>query len=152
MILYQLAMTLILFAFFGLVVRNLRDYRKPERCLPERRPFVSICLPARNEANNIEACLRGLLTQEYPHFEVLVLDDCSEDNTAEIVRRIAREDRRARLISGRSIVPGWAGKCHACTQLGEQAKGEYLLFVDADTRAEPGLLGSALALAEETNA
>lgn len=152
MVLYQLAILLALVAFFGLTLRNLRDYRKPTARLPEGRPLVSICLPARNEARNIEACLRGLLAQEYPHFEVLVLDDCSEDTTGEIVDRIAREDRRVRPLPGRPIAPGWAGKCHACAQLAEQAKGDYLLFVDADTRAEPLLLGSALAVAEATGA
>jgi len=149
---YQLGIVLTLLAFLGLVARNLRDYRKPTVRIPRSHPFVSLCLPARNESANIEACLRGLLAQAYRHFEILVLDDCSKDDTRAIAERIARENPQVRLVPGRPIAPGWAGKCHACAQLSEQATGDYLLFVDADTRAEPGLLGAALAVAEETNA
>jgi len=149
---YQVGIVLTLLAFLGLVARNLRDYRKPAAQMPQSHPFVSLCLPARNESANIEACLQGLLAQEYRHFEILVLDDCSEDDTRAIVERIAVENPQIRLVPGRPITPGWAGKCHACAQLSEQARGDYLLFVDADTRAEPGLLGAALAVAEETNA
>lgn len=152
MLFYQLSITLALLAFCGLVRRNLRDYRKPAMRLPGGNPLLSISLPTRNEAKNIAACLRGLLAQEYPHFELLVLDDCSEDDTAAIVAEIARSDSRVRLVRGRPIAPGWAGKCHACAQLAEQAQGDYILFVDADTRAEPGLVGAAVAIAEETGA
>ena len=149
---YQLGILLALAAFCALVLRNLGDYRKPTTFLPRSQPFVSICLPARNEAHNIEACLQGLLEQEVRHFEILVLDDCSEDGTAEIVERMARADSRIRLVPGKPIASGWAGKCYACAQAAQEAKGEYLLFLDADTRAEPGLLGAALAMAEETGA
>lgn len=147
---YQLVVTFTLFAFFALVVRNLRDYRKPVRFQPTGRPLVSICIPARNEEQNIVACLERLLAQDYSHFELLVLDDCSEDRTAEIVMEVAKRDGRVRLVAGKPILPGWAGKCHACAQLATQAVGEYLLFMDADTRAMPGLIGAGLALAEET--
>lgn len=149
---YQLTTTVTLLAFLALVVRNLRDYRKPDARLPLDRPSVSLCLPARNESKNIAACLEGLLAQTYAHFELQVLDDGSEDDTAEIVRRIAARDSRVRLIEGRPLLPGWAGKCHACAQLAEQAGGDYIVFMDADTRAQPELLGSALGLAEETGA
>ncbi len=149
---YQLGITLTLLAFLALVVRNLRDYRRPITSLPNYRPFVSICLPTRNEETNIASCLGRLLEQEYPHFEILVLDDCSEDDTAQIVAKIAQRDSRVRLLSGSPILPGWAGKCHACAQLAQQAEGEFLLFMDVDTRAEPALLGASLAIAEETQA
>ena len=152
MFVYQLVIALALIAFLGLVVRNLSDYRRPTARLPKARPFVSICLPARNEAKNIGACLRGLVVQEYSHFEILVLDDCSDDDTAHIVQAAANLDSRVRLVRGEPITPGWAGKCHACSQLALHATGDYLLFLDADTRAEPALVGSALAISEETGA
>ncbi len=152
MFVYQAAVLLALTAFLGLVFRNLRDYQKPLKGHPNSRPFVSICLPARNEAHNIEACVRGLLAQDYAHFEVLVLDDCSDDDTARIVGHMAAEDPLVHLIAGKPILPGWAGKCHACAQLAQHAAGDYLLFTDADTRAEPGLLNAALCLAEEAGA
>ncbi len=149
MLAYQLATMIVLFAFLSLVLRNLRDYQRPTKFL-SKGPLVSVCLPVRNEQNNIEECLAGLLTQEYKNFEIVVLDDCSEDRTAEIVTRISNEDGRVQLFHGKPIASGWAGKCHACAQLAVHAKGEYLLFVDADTRAEPALLGGALAIAMDT--
>ncbi len=152
MILYQLSILALLLAFLGLVRRNLRDYQKPEQLMPESTPTLSICIPARNEASNIEECLRGLLNQHYRAFELLVLDDCSEDTTAEIVSRIALEDSRVRLVHGGKIAPGWAGKAYACSQIANLSRGEYILFMDADTQAAPELLGSALAKMESTNA
>lgn len=149
---YQQGIFVALLAFLALAVRNLRDYHRPTTLMPQGRPLVSICLPVRNEAHNIEACLCGISAQRYGHCEILVLDDCSEDGTAAIVRRLARADSRIRLLPGKPIAAGWAGKCHACAQLAQHAEGDYLLFLDADTRAEPNLLGAALALAEQTQA
>ena len=71
---YQLAVLIALLAFLCLVRRNLRDYRTPAARLPQACPSVSLCVPARNESRNIEACLAGLLSQEYPNFQVLVLE------------------------------------------------------------------------------
>jgi len=96
-------------------------------------PLVSIMVPARNEADQIERCIRSLLAQDYPNFEVLVVDDRSEDETADIVERIAREDRRLRLIRIDSLPAGWTGKTHALHVCQQSARGEWLLFVDADT-------------------
>jgi chlorobactene glucosyltransferase len=152
MLIYQIVILLLLTAFLGLVIRNLRDYAPLSARKPARSEKVSVLVPARNEAENIEACLQGLLAQEYANLEIIVLDDCSEDDTAERVRRRMTGDPRLRLISGRPIPPGWAGKVWACSQLAKEATGEWLLFVDADTRAHPALVGSALAFAQQTNA
>jgi chlorobactene glucosyltransferase len=105
---------------------------------------VSALVPARDEEETIEACVRALLAE--PVHEVLVLDDGSTDGTARVLRSI--EDPRLRVISGRPLPPGWAGKPHACAQLAEQATGELLLFVDADVRVLPGSV-AALAQAAE---
>lgn len=152
MLQYQIGMTLSLIAFTWLVFRNLRDYVQPTRSLPQTTPLVSLCLPVRNEEANIEACLRGLLDQTYHHFEIVVLDDCSEDSTASLIQSMASQDSRIRLFSGCPLPPGWAGKCHACTQLAQFAKGDYLLFMDADTRANPDLLASAMGVMQSSNA
>jgi chlorobactene glucosyltransferase len=152
MLIYQIVILLLLAAFVGLVIRNLRDYAPLSARKPARSERVSILVPARNEAQNIAACLQGLLAQDYANLEIIVLDDCSEDDTAERVRRLMERDSRLRLISGQPIPPGWAGKVWACSQLAKEATGEWLLFVDADTRAQPALVGSALAFAQETNA
>lgn len=148
MLLYQITITLILFAFLGLVVRNLRDYALPSDIPPKTTPLVSICLPVRNEEANVEACLRELMQQTYLRIEILVLNDNSEDATGQIVTQLAQEDRRIRLLEGVPLPPGWAGKCHACWQAVQAAQGEYLLFVDADTRAKPKLVEAAVAVAE----
>jgi chlorobactene glucosyltransferase len=151
--LYQLivAIGLILFAFN--MALNLRTLKKPDRksALPAHVPLVSIMVPARNEEANIAACINSLRDQDYPNYEILVLDDNSTDNTASIVRKLAAEDRRIRLLSGELLPEGWAGKPHACYQLALQAKGEWFLFVDADTFHEPHMLRSVLDISIKSN-
>jgi chlorobactene glucosyltransferase len=112
-------------------------------------PLVSIVVPARNEARQIEGCVRTLLAQQYPRFEVIVVDDRSQDDTARIVDRIARTDSRARLIQGEELPPGWVGKPWALTQGERAARADWLLFTDADTMHEPHALASAIAYARE---
>ena len=119
--------------------------------VPLDAPRVAIVVPARNEAANIEQCVRSLLAQAYRHFEVIVVDDRSSDRTAEIVARIAREDARLRLIAGEPLPDGWVGKPWALHQAVRYAGGEWLLFTDADTEHEPGALASALGYARAHN-
>ncbi len=97
-------------------------------------PLVSILLPARDEERGIENGLRDLLAQEYPAFEILVLNDGSVDNTAAIVSRCAAQDRRIHLLEGATLPHGWLGKNWACHQLSMQAHGDILIFTDADLR------------------
>lgn len=117
-------------------------------------PQVSILVPARDEAANIAACLRGLLAQSYPATEILVCDDRSADDTAAIVRAIAGErgHGRLRLLAGGERPPGWSGKNWACYQLAEAARGDWLLFTDADTRHRPDSVSAALSLAWQYDA
>ncbi|BCX04892.1 MAG: glycosyl hydrolase [Candidatus Roseilinea sp.] len=97
-------------------------------------PMISVLVPARNEAHNIEACLRSLLAQDYPNYEVIALDDDSTDATGTILDRLAQHDARLRVIHNRQpLPPGVNGKSRACQSLAEQARGDWLLFVDADT-------------------
>ncbi len=111
---------------------------------PTEAPFVSVLVPARNEERTIERCVRSLLQQTYPSFEVLVLDDESEDRTREILGRLAAGNARLRVLSGSPLPRGWVGKCHACAQLAARAQGELLLFTDADTEHKPGALSAAV--------
>lgn len=123
---------------------NLRTYRRlgeyAVMARTEAGPFVSVLVPARDEAANIAACLHSLLAQDYPAFEVSVLDDGSTDNTAAIVRALAAGDDRLTLLTGQSLPPGWAGKGFACHQLAGAARGDILLFTDADTRHTPQMI------------
>ncbi|MBI4494875.1 MAG: glycosyltransferase [Chloroflexi bacterium] len=116
--------------------------------LPEPAPRVSILVPARNEAANIVACLRSLLAQDYPRFEVIVLDDQSTDGTGELVAQLAGADRRLRLLQGQPLPAGWTGKNFALAQAAALARGDWLLFTDADTLHEPQTLTAALSTAE----
>ena len=116
---------------------------------PEAWPSVSILVPARDEEENIEGCLGGLLAQTYPVEEILVLDDRSSDGTAAIVRTLGstRGASHLRLLDGRERPPGWSGKNWACRQLVDEARGEWLLMVDADTRQRPAAVAAALQIA-----
>lgn len=102
-----------------------------------RNESISVLIPARDEAAGIEACVRSCLESTNVELEVVVLDDHSEDATAEIVEAIGKEDDRVRLLSGKPLPAGWNGKQHACKQLAESARLELFLFLDADVRLAP---------------
>jgi len=107
-------------------------------------PLVSVLVPARNEENNIERCVNSLLNQVYKNYEILVLNDNSTDRTAEILSRLAAEEPRIRVFNGKPLPDDWYGKPYALQQLSEQAKGEILLFTDADTVHMPGSISWAV--------
>ncbi len=103
-------------------------------------PLVSVLIPARNEEHNIKGCAGSLMAQDDPNHEVIVLDDRSEDGTVEALRQLGFAEARTggsgekfRFISGEGLPAGWAGKPWACHQLSQAARGEWLLFTDADT-------------------
>lgn len=107
-------------------------------------PLVSVIIPARNESATIETVVRSVLASTYRPLELLVVDDRSTDDTAEVVERLAAEHRSVRLVPGAPLPPGWYGKPWACIQGYRAAKGELLLFTDADTRHEPELLARSV--------
>ncbi|MCX7607969.1 MAG: glycosyltransferase [Anaerolineales bacterium] len=109
------------------------------------RPFVSVLIPARNEAAVIAETVRSWLGQTYSNFELLILDDQSNDGTVEVARRAAAGDPRLRLLSGAPLPQGWKGKNWACHQLSQVACGEILVFTDADVRWRPEALDALLA-------
>jgi glycosyltransferase involved in cell wall biosynthesis len=97
-------------------------------------------IPARNESRNIERCVRSVLSTRYPSIEVIVVDDHSTDDTATLARAIAAGDSRLRVIGAPPLPPGWFGKQFACATGAEAARGEILVFTDADTQHAPDLL------------
>ena len=119
---------------------------------PAIAPLISVCIPARNEARNIRACLEAMLGQDYPNLEVIVLDDRSSDATPLILEELASRDMRLHPISGSDLPKGWAGKPHALFQAAAHARGEWLCFVDADTFSARETLSSCYAKAIETHA
>jgi chlorobactene glucosyltransferase len=114
---------------------------------------VSIIVPARNEARNIETCLESLAALEYPDFEIVVVDDRSDDQTAELARGVARVNARdLRVVEGTPLPRGWFGKPWACARGAQEARNELLLFTDADTLHSPDLLSAAVEALQEDRA
>jgi chlorobactene glucosyltransferase len=124
---------------------NIFTVRRLETYPPSAaHPRVSILIPARNEENNIERCVRSLLAQAYPNIEIIVLDDHSTDQTWPILKRLAAVDGRLKIVRGQPLPAGWMGKHWACHQLGQMATGELLLFIDADVWFHPQALVNAV--------
>jgi chlorobactene glucosyltransferase len=115
-------------------------------------PPVTIVVPARNEERNIRGCVTSLLAQDYPRFDVLVVDDASTDATPAILADLQLShpnDVHLRVERVRELPEGWAGKPHALHVGSGAATGEWLLFTDADTRHAPEALRTAVAIATE---
>lgn len=116
------------------------------------QPKLSILIPARNEAAVIGQTIRALLTQTFTNFELILLDDQSDDGTGTIASQAAGGDARFQMISGTPLPPGWLGKNWACHQLSQAATGDYLLFADADVLWAPDALAALLTLIQAEQA
>ncbi|MBM4263053.1 MAG: glycosyltransferase [Deltaproteobacteria bacterium] len=114
---------------------------------PESWPFLSIIIPACNEAVHLESAVSTLSQQDYPAFEIILVNDRSTDTTGEIVDRLAAADSRIRPVHIHSLPAGWLGKVHALHQGVQLARGEWFLFTDADVHVAPATLRRALAFA-----
>ncbi len=111
----------------------------------EEWPRVSVLVPARNEAESLEAAMQSLLALDYPALEIVLIDDRSDDGTGEIVDRLARQDARIVPLHVESLPAGWLGKVHALQRGLELSHGDWLLFTDADVHFTPSVLKKALA-------
>ena len=131
---------------------NLRRLRVPPPDPPPVAERVAVLLPVRDEAHRVTPCVRSVLAQRgVRDLTVLVLDDGSQDGTAEVVRRAAAGDDRLRVLTGDRLPTGWWGKPWACQQLADAAGGpdvdaDVLVFVDADVVLEPHAVASSVAL------
>ncbi len=154
MLIYNLIITAVLFVLFLILIWNLIILKK--RNYPDLAeadlPFISVLVPARNEERNIKGILTSLLNQNYPNYEVIVLNDHSEDNTGKIINEIKQTHPELKVLNGKELPEGWTGKCYACTQLYEESKGEYILFTDADTVHKPGSLKKSITITQHRNA
>lgn len=148
-------------AWFLRLVRVIRlpqkdIYLKPFSGENQQLPSVSILLPARNEEKNIHACITSLLGQDYPDFDIIVINDRSTDRTQVLVEEIkSRLDKdnpgRLKLLNIKDLPAGWTGKTHGLCQGAKIARGEWLLFTDADTIHSPLSLKSSVAYSLERN-
>ena len=106
---------------FGVVIFLLLNYLHLVKVepfpgdLPEY-PFVSVCVPARNEERGIEECLVSLLEQDYPNFEVIVVDDNSTDATPQIIQTLSEKNKKLIAVKGEPLPPDWLGKPFALFQ------------------------------------
>ena len=112
-------------------------------------PRVSILVSALDEAEKLPAALATFLAQDYPNYEVVAVDDRSEDATGSILDAAARENPLLKVVHVTSLPAGWLGKPHGLQTAFEHSSGEWLVFTDADVRFEPDVLRATIALAEE---
>ncbi|GAB3596882.1 glycosyltransferase [Angustibacter peucedani] len=129
---------------------NLRQLRRPPAAPQPPDEWVSVLLPVRDESHRLEPALRALVValDECAHrAELVVLDDCSTDGTAELVRSVCEHDARVRLVSGADLPDGWLGKPWACQQLAREASSAstLLVFVDADVVLAPHAVSATVA-------
>ncbi|HYH79929.1 MAG TPA: glycosyltransferase family 2 protein [Longimicrobium sp.] len=138
----------LLLTMLAVALLNLATAPRLERAgEPRETPLVSVLVPARDEAANLRANLPHLLASGYPRLEILVLDDRSGDGTASVAADLARlHPGRLRVVSGAPLPRGWLGKNWACDQLAREARGDVLLFCDADVAARPRAVTRTVAL------
>jgi chlorobactene glucosyltransferase len=108
-------------------------------------PMLSVLIPARNEAETIGPMVQALLAEGLTNAEILILDDNSDDGTAAIALAAAQNSDQVRVLQGSPLPAGWLGKNWACQQLAAAAKGDLLLFTDADVRCRAGALAALCA-------
>ncbi len=130
--------------FFGVALLNVVFWPRVTRRGTLRPRALSVLIPARNEEQNLGACLDAVLKQDESVREVLVYDDHSSDGTARLVEQYSRRDDRVRLLRPSPLPPEWCGKNFACAQLASQAGGSWLLFLDADARLMRGAVDRLL--------
>ena len=149
------AILIIVFLLYGLAASliNFFTVRRFDQYPPAKEyPFVSVLIPARNEEHTIGTCLSSLLDQDYPDYEVIVLNDNSTDDTSGILEQLAGRYSRLRVIQGAPLPEGWLGKHWACHQLYLAAKGDLFLFTDADTCHTPDMLRTSVSALIAENA
>lgn len=129
---------------FAVTLFNFISDPKLRRVSKSYTNFVSILIPARNEEDNILTLLNSIRQQDYSNYEVIILDDDSSDNTYADCSEFADRHSGFKIIKGKELTGDWLGKNYACHQLAQQARGEFLLFLDADERIENGLINSAV--------
>ena len=145
---FSILLFLLSFCALFQVFRGSRKMQSLSAVQPEgspETPLVSIIVPACNEEATVEVALRSLLQQDYPNLEVIVMDDRSTDGTYGLLNRLAQEFPEARVEQITELPSGWLGKNHALHWGARGARGEILLFTDADIVMAPDTLSRAVA-------
>ncbi len=126
---------------FRLSLPKAKDLKQTDQ---DSRPLVSVLLPFRNEEDNVKACLETITNQSYKKVEIIVADDNSTDKTVVLVEEYTLLHPEVKLIKITEQPEGWKGKNYVCHILSEQAKGDYLIFIDADVRLKPDCIAFAM--------
>lgn len=143
-------MILIYLIFFFLVLRfavtlfNFISNPKLTGSARQHEDFVSILIPARNEEADILNLLTSISAQNYQNYEVIVLDDHSTDHTFQLCQNYSTQNKRFKVLAGKALPKEWLGKNFACHQLAQAAKGNYLIFLDADETVKDGLINNSI--------
>lgn len=127
--------------FLGWVANSIHQttYHKHEKHLTDKElPAITVAIPARNETADLKSCIDSIIASNYPKLEILVLDDCSQDKTPEVIKQYAHAG--VRFIEGTAPPANWLAKNHAYNQLAEEASGSYIVFCGVDVRMSPGFL------------
>lgn len=133
-------------------LRSVPDLADPEWAVPQHffqsAPPLTIVVPARNEQENIEACLRSLLSLDYPNYEIVAVDDRSSDQTGAIMDRLRADEQKLRVIHIARLPTGWLGKTHAMWKGAAASESAWILFTDGDVFFRADALSRAIAYAE----
>lgn len=123
----------------------LKNLNPPE---PTKWPRVSVIMPGRNEADRIEAAVRSRMSDDYPDIEFILVEDRSDDGTAEITDKLAAENPKLKVVHIKELPLGWIGKVYAMYKGAQVATGDWLLFSDADVHVPAGAMKKIIAYAE----
>ncbi len=157
---FNYSLTAILIGICGTWIFLIKSMRDSFRLTPyldkfentsKDTPKVSIILPARNEQDYIERCLDSLIKQDYGNYEIIVIDDSSDDNTGKIIAEYAKENSKIIPVIAKPKPEGWMGKNWACMEGFRKSSGELLLFTDADTKHSKNVVSLAVAHLQSTN-
>jgi glycosyl transferase family 2 len=131
----QLAVAILLASSTARRLKRTRPVAAKTHYSDRELPSLTVAIPARNEDEQLEDCLRSVLASDYPKLEVIVLDDCSQDKTSQIIRSFAHDG--VRFVLGDEPRPNWLAKNQAYEQLAREASGEIILFCGVDVRFAP---------------
>ncbi len=147
----MLILLIINLLILAIVFWNTRAWPAPTALNKIFTETCSILIPARNEEDNLGDCLDSAMRQGNPVIEIIVCNDHSEDATAEIVGHYTKRDPSIRMINAGDLPAGWCGKNFACSLLAAEARGDWMLFLDADARLSPDAVGRMMAEAGKRN-
>ncbi|NHK30662.1 MAG: glycosyltransferase [Asgard group archaeon] len=134
-LIYLFFLGIVLLYYLAISIRKKEEFNDQYLRKLTKEPFVSIIVPTLNEENNIEKCLKSLRALNYSNFEIILSDGGSSDKTVELAKKYTDK-----IIVEKELPEGWIGKNYGCHLGSEVARGEILLFTDADTWHKPNSL------------